>query len=132
MVPNGTLFGDGICARIKEELLKNFNLYAIIRLPEDVFDPYTKIAANILFFDHFGQTKKYVITKYRIQKGEKIILKPNLWDMKNLIAVFDLSPTTSPFIERHNSIIGFCDHPTYFNKCLCRPHGYWAVEEHKI
>ena len=26
VVPNGTLFGDGICARIKEELLKEFNL----------------------------------------------------------------------------------------------------------
>ena len=26
VVPNGTLFGDGVCARIKEELLKDFNL----------------------------------------------------------------------------------------------------------
>ena len=25
VVPNGTLFGDGVCARIKEELLKEFN-----------------------------------------------------------------------------------------------------------
>jgi type I restriction enzyme M protein len=27
VVPNGTLFGDGVCARIKEELLKDFNLH---------------------------------------------------------------------------------------------------------
>ncbi|MCC7313092.1 MAG: SAM-dependent DNA methyltransferase, partial [Sulfuritalea sp.] len=27
VVPNGTLFGDGVCARIKEELLKEFNLH---------------------------------------------------------------------------------------------------------
>ena len=26
VVPNGTLFGDGVCARIKEDLLKEFNL----------------------------------------------------------------------------------------------------------
>src|SRR6058998_190381 len=26
VVPNGTLFGDGICARIKEELTRDFNL----------------------------------------------------------------------------------------------------------
>jgi type I restriction enzyme M protein len=33
VVPNGTLFGDGVCARIKEELLKEFNLHTIVRLP---------------------------------------------------------------------------------------------------
>src|SRR5204862_5895694 len=32
VVPNGTLFGDGVCARIKEELLKEFNLHTIVRL----------------------------------------------------------------------------------------------------
>jgi len=39
-VPNGTLFGDGICARIKEELLKDFDLHTIVRLPNGVFAPY--------------------------------------------------------------------------------------------
>ena len=34
VVPNGTLFGDGVCARIKEELLKEFNLHTIVRLPK--------------------------------------------------------------------------------------------------
>ena len=37
VVPNGTLFGDGVCARIKEELLKEFNLHTIVRLPNGVF-----------------------------------------------------------------------------------------------
>jgi len=36
VVPNGTLFGDGVCARIKEELLKEFNLHTIVRLPNGV------------------------------------------------------------------------------------------------
>ena len=31
VVPNGTLFSDGVCARIKEELLKEFNLHTIVR-----------------------------------------------------------------------------------------------------
>ena len=39
VVPNGTLFGDGVCARIKEELLKDFNLHTIVRLPNGVFAP---------------------------------------------------------------------------------------------
>ena len=41
VVPNGVLFGDGVCARIKEELLKEFNLHTIVRLPNGVFAPYT-------------------------------------------------------------------------------------------
>lgn len=57
VVPNGALFSDGVCARIKEELLTNFNLHTIVRLPEGVFAPYTDIPANILFFDRSGPTK---------------------------------------------------------------------------
>lgn len=51
VVPNGTLFGDGVCARIKEDLLKNYNLHTIVRLPLGVFAPYADIQTNILFFD---------------------------------------------------------------------------------
>src|ERR1022692_4066200 len=46
VVPNGVLFGDGVCARIKEELLKEFNLNTIVRLPNGVFAPYTGIPTN--------------------------------------------------------------------------------------
>ncbi len=56
VVPNGTLFGDGICARIKEDLLKEFNLHTIVRLPNGVFAPYTGIPTNLLFFDRTGPT----------------------------------------------------------------------------
>lgn len=57
VAPNGTLFGDGVCARIKEELLKEFNLHTIVRLPLGVFSPYTDIQTNILFFDRTQRTK---------------------------------------------------------------------------
>jgi type I restriction enzyme M protein len=57
VVPNGTLFGDGVCARIKEELLKEFNLHTIVRLPNGVFAPYTGIPTNILFFERSGPTQ---------------------------------------------------------------------------
>lgn len=58
IVPNGMLFGDGICARVKEELLANFNLHTIVRLPNGVFAPYTSIPTNLLFFDRSGPTKE--------------------------------------------------------------------------
>jgi type I restriction enzyme M protein len=57
VVPNGVLFGDGVCARIKEELLKEFNLHTIVRLPNGVFAPYTGIPTNLLFFDRSGPSK---------------------------------------------------------------------------
>jgi len=51
VVPHGVLFGDGIAARIKADLLKDFNLHTVLRLPEGVFAPYTDIATNVIFFD---------------------------------------------------------------------------------
>lgn len=57
VVPNGTLFGDGIAARIKADLLEDFNLHTVVRLPEGVFAPYTGIPANLIFFDTTGPTR---------------------------------------------------------------------------
>lgn len=57
VVPNGTLFGTGIAARIKADLLESFNLHTIVRLPEGVFAPYTDIPANLVFFDTTGPTR---------------------------------------------------------------------------
>ncbi|WP_372396421.1 class I SAM-dependent DNA methyltransferase [Azospirillum sp. HJ39] len=57
VVPNGMLFAEGVCARIKAELLRDFNLHTVVRLPEGVFAPYTGIPANILFFDTIGPTR---------------------------------------------------------------------------
>ena len=50
MLPDGTLFGEGIKTRIKEKLLDECNLHTIVRLPKGVFSPYTGIKTNLLFF----------------------------------------------------------------------------------
>jgi type I restriction enzyme M protein len=71
VVPNGTLFGDGVCARIKEELLKDFNLHTIVRLPNGVFAPYTTIPTNILFFDRSGPTKDVWYYEQPLPEGRK-------------------------------------------------------------
>ena len=57
VVPNGTLFGDGISARVKADLLARFNLHTVVRLPEGVFAPYTDIPTNLIFFDTSGPTE---------------------------------------------------------------------------
>ena len=71
VVPNGTLFGDGVCARIKEELLKEFNLHTIIRLPNGVFAPYTGIPTNVLFFDRSGTTQDVWYYEQPLPEGRK-------------------------------------------------------------
>jgi type I restriction enzyme M protein len=71
VVPNGTLFGDGVCARIKEELLKDFNLHTVVRLPNGVFAPYTSIPTNLLFFDRSGPTREVWYYEHPLPEGRK-------------------------------------------------------------
>jgi len=71
VVPNGTLFGDGVCARVKKELLENFNLHTIVRLPNGVFAPYTSIPTNLLFFDRAGPTKEIWYYEHPLPEGRK-------------------------------------------------------------
>jgi type I restriction enzyme M protein len=75
VVPNGTLFGDGVCARIKEDLLKDFNLHTIVRLPKGVFAPYTDIPTNLLFFDRSGPTKDVWYYEIPLPEGRKTYTK---------------------------------------------------------
>ncbi|MCW5969419.1 MAG: N-6 DNA methylase [Blastocatellales bacterium] len=71
VVPNGTLFGDGVCARIKEELVKEFNLHTVVRLPNGVFAPYTSIPTNLLFFDRSGPTREIWYYELPLPEGRK-------------------------------------------------------------
>lgn len=57
VLPDGFLFGEGSKTTLKRELLEEFNLHTIVRLPKGVFAPYTSIATNILFFEKGGPTK---------------------------------------------------------------------------
>jgi type I restriction enzyme M protein len=71
VVPNGTLFGDGVAAVIKAELLKEFNLHTIVRLPQGVFAPYTDIPANLLFFERGVPTQTIWYYELPLPGGRK-------------------------------------------------------------
>lgn len=71
VVPNGILSGDGVCSRIKEELITNFNLHTIVRLPEGVFAPYTEIPSNLLFFDRTGKTEEIWYYEMKLPDGRR-------------------------------------------------------------
>jgi type I restriction enzyme M protein len=59
VLPDGTLFGEGVKTRIKEQLLTECNLHTIVRLPNGVFAPYTGIKTNLLFFTK-GQPTQHI------------------------------------------------------------------------
>jgi len=50
VLPDGTLFGEGVKTRLKEHLLDECNLHTVVRLPNSVFRPYASIGTNLLFF----------------------------------------------------------------------------------
>jgi type I restriction enzyme M protein len=58
VLPDGTLFGEGVKTRIKEALLAECNLHTIVRLPNGVFNPYTGIRTNLLFFTKGTPTRE--------------------------------------------------------------------------
>ena len=71
VLPDGTLFGEGVKTRIKEELLKECNLHTIVRLPNGVFNPYTGIRTNLLFFTKGTPTKEVWYYEHPYPEGAK-------------------------------------------------------------
>ncbi|NCY20818.1 SAM-dependent DNA methyltransferase [bacterium] len=71
VLPDGTLFGEGVMTRIKEELLKECNLHTLVRLPKTVFAPYTSIATNLLFFTKGEPTTEVWYYEHRLPEGVK-------------------------------------------------------------
>ncbi len=59
VLPDGFLFGEGMKTRLKQALLEECNLHTIVRLPNGVFNPYTGIKTNLLFFTK-GQPTRHV------------------------------------------------------------------------
>ena len=71
VLPDGTLFGEGVKSRIKEKLLTECNLHTIVRLPNGVFAPYTGIKTNLLFFEKGRPTKETWYYEHTYPEGAK-------------------------------------------------------------
>jgi len=71
VLPDGFLFGEGIKSRIKEKLLTECNLHTIVRLPNGVFNPYTSIKTNLLFFTKGTPTKQVWFYEHQYPAGVK-------------------------------------------------------------
>ena len=71
VLPDGTLFGEGIKTRIKERLMSECNLHTIVRLPNGVFAPYTSIKTNLLFFTKGEPTRDIWYYEHPYPEGYK-------------------------------------------------------------
>lgn len=71
VLPDGTLFGEGVKTRLKEHLMEECNLHTIVRLPNSVFKPYASIGTNLLFFEKGEPTKDIWFWEHRVPEGQK-------------------------------------------------------------
>ncbi|WP_374686379.1 N-6 DNA methylase [Promineifilum sp.] len=71
VLPDGSLFGEGVKTRIKERLLTVCNLHTIVRLPHGVFNPYTGIRTNLLFFTKGEPTREVWYFEHQLPPGYK-------------------------------------------------------------
>ena len=71
IVPDGFLSNRDVASRIKRQLIEEANLHTVVRLPFGVFEPYTPIKTNVLFFDRQGTTKDVWFYEVPIVDGRK-------------------------------------------------------------
>ncbi len=71
VLPDGSLFGEGVKTRLKEHLMEECNLHTIVRLPNSVFKPYASIGTNLLFFEKGEPTRDIWFYEHRVPEGQK-------------------------------------------------------------
>ena len=70
VLPDGSITGEGVKARIRERLLTNVNLHTIVRLPQSTFFPAT-VSTNLLFFQKGTPTKEIWYYEHKLPAGQK-------------------------------------------------------------
>ena len=75
VLPDGTLFGEGVKTRLKEHLMQECNLHTIVRLPNSVFKPYASIGTNLLFFEKCEATGDIWFYEHLVPAGQKAYSK---------------------------------------------------------
>ena len=71
VLPDGSLSGNGVTTRIRKELLTECNLHTVVRMPKGVFNPYTSIKTNLLFFDKGKSTQEIWFYEMPYPEGVK-------------------------------------------------------------
>lgn len=71
VLPDSSLFGEGVKQFLRGRLLSETNLHTVVRLPHGVFSPYTDIRTNLLFFQKGSPTTEIWFYELTPPTGEK-------------------------------------------------------------
>ena len=71
VLPDGSLFGEGVKTAIKKKLLEECNVHTIVRLPQGVFNPYAGVNTNLIFFEKGSPTKEIWYYQLPLPEGMK-------------------------------------------------------------
>jgi len=88
VLPDGSITGDGVKARIREKLLTDCNLHTIIRLPQTTFFPAT-VSTNLLFFEKGSKTKDIWYYDHKLPEGQKSYSKTKPIQFKEFQPIID-------------------------------------------
>ena len=88
VLPDGSITGEGVKARIREKLLTDCNLHTIIRLPQSTFFPAT-VATNLLFFEKGSPTKDIWYYRHELPVGQKSYSKKKVIQFQEFQPIID-------------------------------------------
>jgi len=71
VLPDGSLTGEGVKARVRQKLLEDCNVHTIVRLPQSVFAPYATVNTNLIFFEKGKKTKDIWYYEHNLPEGAK-------------------------------------------------------------
>lgn len=75
VLPDGSLFGEGVKSNIKEHLLTECNVHTIVRLPPGVFNPYAGVNTNLVFFTKGQPTQEVWYYQMQLPPGLRAYTK---------------------------------------------------------
>ena len=87
VLPDGSLTGDGVKQRIRQEFLEQCNVHTIVRLPNSVFQPYASVATNLLFFTKGEPTKEIFYWEHKLPEGQKSYSKTKPIQKKEFVSL---------------------------------------------
>ena len=75
ILPDSVLTDQGATAKVREKLMKDYNLHTILRLPTGIFYA-NAVKTNVLFFDKGEETKDIWVYDYRTGIKHTMATKP--------------------------------------------------------
>ncbi|KAA5542060.1 class I SAM-dependent DNA methyltransferase [Adhaeribacter rhizoryzae] len=101
VLPDGSLTGEGVKARVRKKLLDDCNLHTIVRLPQSVFAPYATVNTNLLFFEKGKQTKEIWYYEHTLPEGAKA------YNKTKPIRIEEFEPLKKWWVNRKESEISW-------------------------